>query len=113
MIKNIKWAIDGFLFVWREEFMFRIETGLGAVSLFLGWYVRLSLLEWALLTACIIMVLGAEMVNTAIEDLCNKVEPRSDPLIGKIKDIMAGFVLLVSLGALIVGILLFSAHMRW
>lgn len=49
-----------------------------------------------------------EIVNTAIEDICNKIEPNQNPVIGKIKDTMAGYVLVSSVAALIAGIILFS-----
>ncbi|MEI6479125.1 MAG: diacylglycerol kinase [bacterium] len=49
-------------------------------------------------------------MNTAIEDLCNKVEPEHDPAIGKIKDTMAAFVFVSSIGVSILGILIFAHH---
>ena len=56
----------------------------------------------------VIAVLAAEIVNTAIEDLCNKVEPNTDSVIGKIKDTMGGFVFIVALGSAIIGVMIFS-----
>ena len=39
-------------------------------------------------------LLAAELLNTAIEDLCDFVEPRFDPRIGRIKDIAAAAVMI-------------------
>ena len=83
---------------------------LAVVAIVVAWCLGFTSFEWMVLVGCIITVLSAEMVNTAIEDLCNKVEPNSDPLIAKIKDMMAGFVLVVSSGAFVVGILLLLEH---
>ena len=102
--------MNGVRTVWIEEVNFRIEIGGALVTIFLGAWLRLSPLEWIIVILCIGSVICAEMVNTAIEDLCNKIEPRHDPIIGKIKDIMAGFVFLASLGAMAMGILLLAHH---
>jgi diacylglycerol kinase (ATP) len=54
--------------------------------------------------------LSAEIINTSIEDLCNKVEPEYDPVIGKIKDTTGAFVLVAALGSVLVGVLVFYSH---
>jgi diacylglycerol kinase len=110
LVKSFYYAWNGLRSVWQEEQNFRIETGATLAVLGLSYWLRLSLGEWAVILLCVIIVLAAEMVNTAIEDLCNKVEPNHDPMIGRIKDIMAGFTLLVSLGSAVVGILIIVQH---
>ena len=58
-------------------------------------------------------VIVLEMVNTAIELLCDKVEPNEDPAIGIIKDLSAGAVLVMCTAAAIVGILIFGKYLLW
>ncbi len=102
--------MNGIRMAWREEVNFRIEI-LAAVGVVVaGAYLNFSKLEWAFIVVCLAAVLAAEMINTAIEDLCNKVEPNTDPVIGKIKDMMGGFVLIVVLGSVIIGAMVFSNH---
>ena len=110
MIKSFGWAMNGVRTVWREEVNFRIELFVGMAVVVLGFYFKLAIIEWVVIAGCITTVLSAEMVNTAIEDLCNKVEPNTDPAIGKIKDTMGGFVFIVALGAAIVGAMIFSKY---
>ncbi len=110
LIKSFGWAMNGLSTVWREEVNFRIEALVALAAIVLGAWLKFSSLEWIILSLCIVAVLASEMVNTAIEDLCDRVEPAHDPVIGKIKDIMAGFVLLVSIGALIIGVILFARY---
>ena len=55
---------------------------------------------------CIGLVIVSEIINTALETLCNKVEINEDPLIKKAKDLAAGAVLLACLVAIIVGIII-------
>lgn len=111
IIKSFGWAMNGVLTTWREEVNFRVEIFIGIIVIALGFYFDLALLEWAVIVGCIVSVLAAEMLNTAVEDLCNKVEPNLDPVIGKIKDTMGGFVFTVATGAAIVGILIFSQYL--
>ncbi len=111
MRMSFKWAINGIHTVWREEVNFRIEVAVAVAVVAVGIWLQFSRLEWIIIVGCILAVLAAEILNTAVEDLCNKVEPNTDLVIGKIKDIMGGFVLVVSLGAAIMGVILFSNYL--
>jgi diacylglycerol kinase (ATP) len=53
------------------------------------------------------MVMGAEMLNTAIETLVDLVSPGHNELAGKSKDIAAGAVLISALFAAIAGLVIF------
>lgn len=110
-IKSFGWAKNGLKTVWKEEKNFRLEIFAAFAFMAFAAYLNFSLTEWVVVVAIITIVLGAEVVNTVIEDLCNKVEPKQDPAIGKIKDMAAGFALVASLGAGIMGLLLISAHL--
>ena len=52
----------------------------------------------------------AEALNTAIERLCDKIEPNKDDKIKIIKDIAAGAVLLSSIFSATVGAIIFIPH---
>lgn len=110
LIKSFRWAMNGLRAVWEEEVNFRTETAIGLVVFADALYLRFTTLEWIITIGCIGAVLSAEIVNTAVEDLCNKVEPNTDPIIGKIKDMMGGFVLIVCTTSVIIGTMVFSNH---
>lgn len=110
LLKSFEWAISGIRSVWREELNFRTETAAALLVVAGGIYLNFSKLEWAFIIVCISAVLSSEILNTAVEDLCNKVEPSTDSAIGKIKDMMAGFVLIVSATSVFIGIMVFSNH---
>lgn len=78
------------------------------VVLAAGLWLRLSRMEWALVTLCIALVLALEAVNTALEYLTDLVSPHYHPLAGKAKDVAAGAVLLGALGAVVTGLLIFG-----
>lgn len=108
VMKSFRWAVNGLKTVWREERNFRIEVVIACIVVSYGCLKDLSAYSWALLCVAITLVLTAEIVNTAVEDICNKIEPKQDSTIGKIKDIMAGFVLLASICATLLGMIIFE-----
>lgn len=106
-VKSFGWALQGLRSVWREEQNFKIETALAALAVIGGFYFDFAAWQWIFLVLIIGWVLMGEIVNTAIEDICNKIQPDQDPIIGKIKDTMAGYVLVSSIAAAVAGIILF------
>lgn len=53
------------------------------------------------------MVFITEMLNTAIEFLSDFVSPGIHPQIKKVKDVSAAAVLIASIGAIVIGIIVF------
>ncbi|MES2409740.1 MAG: diacylglycerol kinase family protein [Patescibacteria group bacterium] len=104
---SLKCAAKGIKTVLKEEQNFQIEIIIALFTILLGIFLNISNIEMAIIIISIIIVLTAEIVNTAIEDLCDKIEPHHDSIIGKIKDIMAGFVLITSIGTVVVGLIIF------
>lgn len=109
-IKSFKYAWNGLKTVWKEEVNFRIEFFVGLVVLFLAFYFDLNSIEFSLIIFTVVLVLVSEIINTIVEDLCNKIEPNQDSVVGKIKDLSASFVLLSNIGSLIVWIFIFYTH---
>ncbi len=107
---SFKFALRGVGFVWKEETNFGFIIFFAILALCIGYYFDFTLIEYSICVVIITMVMVAEMVNTAIEEICDKIEPNHSPVIGKIKDISSGFVLVTSLGAGIAGLLVFFNH---
>ena len=105
--KSFSWAKNGLKAVWVEERNFRIEIVIGIVTVLFGIIWDLTQTEWMFIFIAIAMVLSAEILNTAVEDICNKIEPAQNPLIGKIKDMMAGFVLVSCVASVLIGLIVF------
>jgi diacylglycerol kinase (ATP) len=79
---------------------------LGIVVVFalaaIGVLLRLTNVEIALLVLLGALLLAVETLNTAIEMLCDYVQPHHDPNIGKIKDVSAGATAVTEIGAAII-----------
>jgi diacylglycerol kinase len=64
-------------------------------------------MEWLVIILFTALVISLEMFNSALEKLCDKVNPELDPQIKLIKDMAAGAVLWASLLSVVAGICIF------
>src|SRR3989344_487184 len=105
--RSFKYALSGVSLAWKEEANFKIEVSVAVLAIVLGLFFGISRLEWVIILLTIFIVLSVETLNTALEELCDRLEPEHDPRVGKIKDLAAAAVLITSIGAFLVGLLIF------
>lgn len=110
IITSIGHAAHGIAIVWKSQRNFKIHSVfviclVGALLVFNVTYI-----ETALIVLAMAIVLTAEMINTAIEETWDELEPQHHPVVLRVKDTMAGAVLLSAIGAGVVGILVFAHH---
>ncbi len=72
-----------------------------------GSFADLTIQKWIILIACMAAVLIAEALNTAIEKICDLVQPEYHPMVKQIKDISAAAVLIAALASAITGVMVF------
>ena len=104
---SFRYATLGLIRVWRSERNVRVQAAAGWFALILAWVVRLSGTGTAVLIGITACVLAAETLNTALETAVDLVAPERHPLAGAAKDLAAGGVLCVSLGAIGAGLAVF------
>lgn len=107
-LKSLRFAFRGMLILVRSEHSIMVQLAIGILVSILGFLLHISPTEWMLQTICIGMVLSAEGLNTAVEKLCDFVNPGPDPKIGRIKDIAAGGVGFAALVAIVVGLIIYA-----
>lgn len=85
---------------------FRIHIFLSLLALGLSWILDISPVEWAVILFAIVLGLGSEMINTALEAMTDLIttEWRKEAKIAK--DVAAGMMLMVAFGALMVGLVI-------
>lgn len=105
--KTFENAFNGLRYFFKTERNGKIQASIAFFILLASFYFRISAIEWVFILFCIGAVLGLEMLNTAIEHLCNLVHNDYHPVIKIIKDISAGAVLLVSVVSAIIGLIIF------
>jgi diacylglycerol kinase (ATP) len=79
----------------------------------LGGAVLLDLTaqDWRWIIFAVLAVWSAEAFNTAIDSTCNLLSPQFSEHVRIAKDVGAGAVLLISLGALVIGLLTFWPYL--
>jgi diacylglycerol kinase (ATP) len=80
------------------------------LTLSFGAYVGLTGTEWCLIFVAIGLVIGTEVINTAVESLTDLASPEYHPLAGRVKDVAAGGVLVCAICAAIIGVIIFGPH---
>lgn len=96
---GLKWAL-------ATQPNFKVHILLALVAVFLGLVAGLSRLEWAVVVFTIFWALACEMINTAIESICDLVTKEWKEEIKIAKDVSAGMMLTVAFGSILVAILL-------
>lgn len=107
-IKSFSYAFKGIWYCLIHEGHFRFHLVAAAYVLFFGIrFYALSATQWSVLAVLMALVLALEIVNTAIERLCDKVKKSYDDLIRIAKDVSAGAVLVSAFAAVVVAVLTF------
>lgn len=75
-------------------------------------YFKTSRAESAVLILMAIAVLALELINSLFERLLDIIQPDLDERVRRIKDIMAGLVLLAAIGAAIIGLIVLLPYFR-
>ena len=104
-------AIKGVMWLIKSERNFQIEVSALLINVFLILYFKLTANDAALIFAVSFAVLGLEILNTCVEKICDLIQPEFDERIKIIKDIAASAVFLMSIGAVIVGLLVYSKYL--
>ncbi len=110
-LKSLRVALNGIKYAIRSQRNIRIQLFVGAMVIITASIFRVSVIEWCLLLFCIALVVGLELINTAIEELVNLVHPEWSEKAGRIKDIAAGAVTLASLFSIVIGLLIFAHYL--
>lgn len=112
LIKSFHYAFRGVIRLLTDEQNARIHATITIVVGMLAYILQVTRIEAAVLFIAIIMVFAMEIMNTAVEKICNLIDMRHNPQIRIIKDGMAGAVLIASVIAAVVAIFIFLPHIR-
>lgn len=107
VIKSFGWAFNGLKDCILHEKNFRIQYIVAVIVVIAGFFLGLSSNEWTTILLCFAVVLGFEIINSAIEKLCDLVSPDFNLTIKKVKDMSASAVLLSAIITFIIGCIIF------
>lgn len=103
-------AWNGMQYFVRTERNARIHIAASIIVLVAAFYLHLTNLEWCVILFCIGWVIMAELINTAIEQVCNILNPEMDIRIKRIKDMAAAAVLFITIISVITGLIIFLPY---
>ena len=106
-LRSFKYAGQGVAFMLRTQHNAWIHAAISVVVIAGGLLFGVSASEWCWLVLAMASVWTAESFNTAIEIIVDIASPHYRPAAGRAKDVAAGAVLLCSVGALVVGLIIF------
>lgn len=108
--QSVKYAIAGIKVATRYNRNIRIHFLIAILVIVLAFVLGLTGFEKAIICMIILLVISAEMINTAIEEVVDLVTKDYREEAKYAKDVSAGMVLIVSTGSVIVGILVFLPY---
>ncbi len=107
IISSLKFAIEGIISAYKSERNIKIQIQIMILVIILGFILEISLTEWIICIILFCLIIGSEMINTAIEYTIDLAFPQKNDLVKKAKDISAGAVLIFVVGTIIIGLLIF------
>ena len=105
--QSLAFAYAGVRHALHSQRNVRIHLGIAAAAVIAGFVLRINRAEWAVVVTLIALVIGLELLNTAIETLVDLASPTFHPLAKTAKDTAAGAILLVALGSAVAGLIIF------
>lgn len=87
------YSMRGFAAVWRFEAAFRQEVALAAIMIPAAFWLASSHVELILLISSVVWVLMAELANSSVEAVVDRVGHETHELSGRAKDIGSALVL--------------------
>lgn len=106
LCSRFTFAFAGLKAGFLSEENIRIEMGLALCAVTVSTALKLSALEFAILTSLTGLVLALEYLNTGIEWLTNLYQPQISPIAKLVKDSAAASVLIASIGSIVVALFL-------
>lgn len=106
-LKSMRFAVKGAFKLIRTEHSIMVQFSIGVALTFVGFYFKITTVEWLFQTLAIGLVLSIEGLNTAVEKVADFIHPQYNEKIGFIKDIAAGAVFFAAMTAIAIGCIIY------
>lgn len=108
--ESLNCAFEGVVYAFRTQRHMRLHYLLAALALVVTFVLKLTITDFILLFFSIILLLMAEMVNTAIEEVTDLLEEKRNVRAQRAKDVGAGIVLIASVGVFMMGYVILTKY---
>lgn len=107
LVDSFNYAIEGIIYAVRTQRNMKIHMLATLCVLSACFFYDLTKMELLIITITVSMVIGAELINTAVEAAVDATTNYYHPLAKIAKNVAAGAVLVTAINALIVGYIIF------
>jgi diacylglycerol kinase len=107
LLKSFANAFAGMAYFFTNDRNGKIHLTITVTVIAASVALQVSAIEWMIVLLCIALVISLEMLNSALEKLCDLVEPNYHSTIKVIKDVSAAAVVLSAIISVVIGIIIF------
>ena len=107
LLHSFGYAFEGIFSSFKTERNMKIHISIMLMVIIAGILLKINKYEWIICIICFATVISGELFNTAIEVVVDMVMPHKDEKAKLAKDVAAGAVLVLAIGAAIIGLIIF------
>lgn len=110
LFESFSFAFKGIFKVFKKERNLKIHFFMASLAIIASLLLKISPFEWLAVIICIALVISAEIFNSAIEAICDLLRFKLNLSYYEtywIRNFSAGAVMVLALGVLMVGIIIF------
>lgn len=107
LLKSFANAFVGMAYFFTNDRNGKIHLAITVIVIAASVALQVSAIEWMIVLLCIALVISLEMLNSALEKLCDLVEPNYHSTIKVIKDVSAAAVVLSAIISVVIGVIIF------
>lgn len=105
-LASFRYAFSGWWYVLRTQRNAWIHAVAAVAVFFVGFWLEIGRIDWAILVLTVAVVWVGEFTNTAVEAVVDLLSPNIHPLAKVAKDVAAAAVLIAALAAVVIGFLI-------
>lgn len=103
----LKYSVEGLRYFYKYERSAIVYLVAAILGLAGAWMLHMSPMEWLVIILLLVMTLSAELLNTAIEAVCDLVSPEYNPLVKIAKDCGSAATFVLSSVGIGVGLVMY------
>ncbi len=111
-LKSTNFAIEGILHGAKTQRHLRYHFFTAAFILVLSYILGITRIEFIIISLAVILVISAEMLNSAVEVVVDILSPEYSEKARTAKDIAAGAVLIAAFGAAVLGYIILFPYLK-
>lgn len=107
LINSFKYAFEGLSVAIKKEQNLKIHIFIMIMVIVCGIFLKINKVEWIICIICFAIVIGGELINTAIETVVDIAMPEINEKAKIAKDVSASAVLVAAIASAVIGMMIF------